>query len=138
MTWSTIQPQLALTALGLAAAGSTWAADADAGELDSSQVGILVTIDPIGCARGCVGELPATGGDLPTLALCVAAALLLLGVLALARARSCARLPALAGAPRPDASMRLRTDSVAENGSRYHDVSADHQLAQPGQRPTNP
>ncbi len=89
MTWATLSPEFQHG--GIRAASRML--PTDEGDLDSSQVGILVTIDPLECATRCGGDLPVTGSAIPSVTFWVAGALVLLGLLLLLGTLYLNRLP---------------------------------------------
>ena len=75
------------TALGAAAVLLPDVARAEGIERESSGVLVTVDITPLECMRGCGGDLPATGAELPTLLLWLALALVAAGLALIATRR---------------------------------------------------
>lgn len=108
----------AMTAFVVASALVPAAAVAD--EIDHGSSGVLVTVEitPLECVSPCGGELPATGGDAPSLLMWMALTLLAAGLVLLLVRRiraSPGRMRALA-APSPYYVVSGRRAEVAREG----------------------
>ena len=81
-----MRPALAAGVLAFAGLASVpAAAHAADPEIDSNGILISVVIEPLECAAGCGGELPATGAAMPSLAMWLGVALLVAGAALLLR-----------------------------------------------------